>query len=137
MQNHCLWICMSWCSSSWFLFCCFWLRFWGSVIHPIEHIWIHLFETAWINVFLPWINRARVSACSKWRRWRVPGYEMMFLSLEDDIVSNLEHDGSEMSVSSSPTNVQNGFEINGSIWSTFVNWTSNRVIKLADIPLSK
>ena len=40
---------------------------------------------------------------------------MMFLSLEDDIVSNLEHDGSEMSVSSSPTNVQNGFEINGSI----------------------
>ena len=61
----------------------------------------------------------------------------MFLSLEDDIVSNLEHDGSEMSVSSSPTNVQNGFEIKGSIWSTFVNWTSNRVIKLADIPLSK
>ena len=30
----------------------------------------------------------------------------MFLSLEEDIVSNLEHDGSEMSVSSSPTGIQ-------------------------------
>ena len=46
---------------------------------------------------------------------------MMFLSLEDDIVSNLEQDGSEMSVSSSPTKMQKGFEIKGSIWSTLVN----------------